>query len=71
MKTSSSICSGALIALISLPGWGQNPESRDKDKTRTETHSKGRLHKTHSEKRFGDHKFMDLAKDGSRVQERV
>ena len=35
MKTSSVICSGALIAFISLPGWGQNPESRDKDKTRT------------------------------------
>ena len=55
MKTSSIICSGALIALISLPVWGQNPESRDKDKTRTETHSsaKDSSHKSHSEKRFG------------------
>ena len=66
MKTSSIICSGALIALISLPVWGQNPESRDKDKTRTETYSsaKDSSHKSHSEKRFGDHKFMDLDKDG-------
>ena len=67
MKTSSIICSGALIAFISFPGWGQNPESRDKDKTRTtETHSssKDSSHKSHSEKRFGDHKFMDLDKDG-------
>ena len=66
MKKSSIICSGALIALISLPGWGQSQESRDKDKTRTETHSsaKDSSHKSHSEKRFGDHKFMDLDKDG-------
>jgi EF hand len=65
MKTSSIICSGALIALISLPGLGQNPES-DKDTTRTkETHSSAKdSHKSHSEKRFGDHKFMDLDKDG-------
>ena len=67
MKTSSIICSGALITLISLPGLGQNPESRDKDTTRTtETHSsaKDSSHKSHSDKRFGDHKFMDLDKDG-------
>ena len=64
MKTSSIICSGALIALISLPALGQNPESRDKDSTRTETHSSAKASSSHSDKRFGDHKFMDLDKDG-------
>lgn len=70
MKSASIICSGTLVALISLPSFAQQPNPRDKDKTRT-TQSQGSTSsdRTHTDSsmrsdKLLDHTFMDLDKDG-------